>query len=206
MWGTRPLRYTALLGFHALCPNPEMSLLPAQLLSFLLHVGSLKRTPRAGWVRKGIPQPESVAGHMYRMSVMALTIPSEHPIDVSKAVSIAIVHDLAEAIVGDITPMDGIPKNVKQQMELDAMVELTSLLPVEQGKLVMNLFLEYEAGETIEARFVKDLDKLDMVVQAHEYHKEYSNIDLSEFFDSVRGKLRDSNLQKISEEIPEMSQ
>lgn len=60
-----------------------------------------------GWVRKDIDKPESIADHMYRMALMGL-IATSTSLDTSKLVKMAIVHDIAEAIVGDITPHDGV--------------------------------------------------------------------------------------------------
>lgn len=71
---------------------------------------------RTGWVRKGIPEAESIADHMYRMSVLAL-MSEDQNLDIFRCVALAVVHDLAEAEVGDITPFDGISKEEKQRME-----------------------------------------------------------------------------------------
>lgn len=59
---------------------------------------------------------ESIADHMYRMSIMAQLI--EDPfIDKNKCIKMALVHDMAEAITGDITPDDGISANEKTRLE-----------------------------------------------------------------------------------------
>lgn len=68
----------------------------------------------------GIPfdKTESIADHMYRMSVMVQTVlkPSD-PINKDKCIKMALVHDMAEAITGDITPDDGISAEEKNKME-----------------------------------------------------------------------------------------
>jgi putative hydrolase of HD superfamily len=76
-------------------------------------------------VHKGIDKPESIASHMYRMAIMALCLPQHLDIDGVKTVvdktrcmQMSIVHDLAESIVGDITPHCGITKDAKRTMEL----------------------------------------------------------------------------------------
>lgn len=74
-------------------------------------------------------------------------------------VSLATVHDMAEAVTGDIAPSHGISKEDKHKMEEDAMHTLTRgyLDGDVAGRRIHNLWLEYEAQETPEARYVKDL-------------------------------------------------
>ena len=191
-------------------------------------------TKRTGWVRRGVPQPESVADHSFRVALFALvasssssqssssfsssptaaaattepTPPRPPAFDASRAVKIALVHDLAEAIVGDIAPGDNVPKEEKARREAEAMAEMRRMLEgcsgggsggnssksnnVTIGAEVESLFEEYERGETPEAQLVKDCDKLEMLLQAVEYEKGADNppLDLSEFFESVRGRLK----------------
>jgi putative hydrolases of HD superfamily len=69
--------------------------------------GRLKQLKRQGWVDRGVEQPESVADHSYRLALMTMVIASRDPeIDASRAVRLALVHDLPEALAGDITPFD----------------------------------------------------------------------------------------------------
>ena len=65
---------------------------------FAHTVGLLKRQKRTGWVLRGVPLPESVADHSYRMAMLAM-ICSVPGVDSGRAVQIALVHDLAEAHV-----------------------------------------------------------------------------------------------------------
>ncbi|KAJ2790160.1 hypothetical protein H4R20_007059, partial [Coemansia guatemalensis] len=78
----------------------------SSVIEFLSIVERLKRTKRTGWINNGISGPESIADHMYRMGIMAMLI-DDASIDRSKCVKMSIVHDLAEALIGDITPYDG---------------------------------------------------------------------------------------------------
>lgn len=101
----------------------------------------------------------------------------------------ALVHDMAESIVGDITPHDGVSKGTsaqgfvwrsliaeeKHQREVEAMKHLTSLLPgafAPNAKVLQELFDEYEAGASTEAILVKDVDKYELLVQAVEYERD----------------------------------
>ena len=49
------------------------------------------------------------------------------------------------------------------------------------------LMQEYEDQNSSDAKFVKDLDKFDMILQAHEYETDQSHLNLQEFFDSTKG-------------------
>jgi putative hydrolase of HD superfamily len=88
----------------------------------------------------------------------------------------AIVHDLAEAIVGDIIPGQ-MPKEEKSKLEANAMIKIKETLGnTAEAQFIHELWLEYELAETPEALFCKDLDKFEMIVQAFEYEKRNHDI------------------------------
>ena len=80
-------------------------------------VEQLKLQKRTGWVRNDVKSPESIADHMYRMAILSLLSEEDQELDIGKCVQMAVVHDLAEASVGDITPFDGVTKEAKQKLE-----------------------------------------------------------------------------------------
>ena len=166
----------------------------SDVIDFLSAARGLKTTLRTGWVmREASPRIESVADHSWRITLMAMvaggaSVP--HGIDTNKVLQMALVHDLAESSVGDITPHCGVSDQDKHAMELEAMEKLTMKLG-EQGKKFLELWQEYERGESMEAKLCKDLDKLEMILQALEYEKDGENKkSLDGFFDSTRGKWR----------------
>ncbi|KAH9849835.1 HD domain-containing protein [Lenzites betulinus] len=154
-------------------------------LAFFHILERLKTQKRTGWVNHNVPGPESISDHMYRMSVLAMCT-SDPDLDVSKCVMMAVVHDLAEAQVGDIAPSDGIPKAEKRRLEAEAMHnfvhEMLHNSPAAQR--IEALWKEYEEGETKEAKFVKDLDRFEMACQASEYERNHGMKTLQPFFDS----------------------
>uniref|UniRef100_I1JGU3 HD domain-containing protein n=1 Tax=Glycine max TaxID=3847 RepID=I1JGU3_SOYBN len=97
-------------------------------IDFLSICHRLKATKRTGWVRKDVKNPESIADHMYRMSLMALIASDVPGVDRNKCIKMAIVHDIAEAIVGDITPLDGVSKAEKNQREQEALDHMCKVL------------------------------------------------------------------------------
>lgn len=151
----------------------------------LKEILGLKNVLRAGWVRAGIESPESVAAHSWGMSMLALKLASKE-LDLARVLSLCIVHDIPEVRVGDLTPHDD--TSTKAEDELNAMKEMA---PEWVG-----LFEEYEQGQTPEAKFVKQLDKLDMALQAEIYQSK-SAISLGEFIESARLRIDDEVLKNL---------
>jgi putative hydrolase of HD superfamily len=168
------------------------------LLRFFHLAGRLKDTPRAGWVLRGISDAESVAEHSHRAALLALVLaPRARPrLDAARCVAMALVHDLAEALVGDITPFDGIGVDEKLRREDAAMRRLAALAD-DDGLLV--LWREYAAGVSPEAHFVKELDKLETVLQAAEYGARdgAGHAALAEFWDAAGARLSSAGTRAL---------
>lgn len=166
----------------------------ADLLKFMSLVGKLKSTKRTGWVYRGVKSPESVSDHMYRMAIMSFLLTGREEgtnINRDRCIKLALVHDMAECIVGDITPFDGVSKEEKHRREKQTMEYLSSLVGEEVGKEFLLLWQEYEDQETKEAKFVKDLDRFEMILQAHEYEDSEGKPGwLQEFFDFTKDKFQ----------------
>ncbi len=136
----------------------------------LIEALGLKGVVRAGWIRAGVKNPESVAAHSWGMAMLATQLcPGD--LNFQRVLELCILHDVAEVRVGDITPHDGIAPEEKHRQETEAIQEM--------GIEASAIFEEYEAQETPESQFVRYLDKLDMALQAEIY--ESQNLDLSEF-------------------------
>lgn len=137
--------------------------LAREALALLSRATELKHVDREGWKRVGITAPESVAAHSYGVALAALLLaPPE--LNKEKLLAMALLHDLAEIEVGDITPHDGVSREMKHAREHAAMRELLVSFPH-----LLALFEEAEAGNSEEARFLHALDKLDMRVTAERY-------------------------------------
>jgi putative hydrolase of HD superfamily len=149
----------------------------------------LKTTKRAGWVRFGISEGESISDHMYRMSILTMMAPSSisSKLDILKCCRMALIHDMAEALVGDITPVDKISKEEKSRRETETMDYIcTNLLGKFNGGLngkdIRAIWQEYEDSETAESHFVHDIDKIELLVQMTEYERSHNcDKDLGEF-------------------------
>lgn len=82
---------------------------------------------------------------------------------------IAIVHDLAEVVVGDITPADNVPAKLKKEMEMNALKDMLKEFDEKFQNEIVSLFKEYEEGTSVEAQIVRDLDKYEMMLMAFQY-------------------------------------
>ncbi|KUI55020.1 hypothetical protein VP1G_02343 [Cytospora mali] len=152
----------------------------------------LKTTKREGWRRFGINRGESIADHMYRMAMITMFIPPglAGRIDQNKCIKMCLIHDMAESLVGDITPVDGVPKPEKSRREAETMDYLTKNLlgNVWGGKGAVNaeeiraIWQEYEDSKTLDSHFVHDVDKMELILQMVEYEKRGERkLDLGEF-------------------------
>jgi len=162
--------------------------------------GNLKRTPRTGWLNSGISKAdcESVADHSWRMSIMVmlydLAANDGLQLDVGRMTQMCVVHDVAETITGDITPekSSGITREEKTKREEEAMEKILGAM--EGGSAAANnlktIWREYEDGDTDEAKFVKDVDRIEMISQAVIYERRFPDVKLDGFFESTKGKAR----------------
>jgi len=143
-------------------PNFTSSLKMADPVRFLHAIEKLKTTKRTGWIERGINGAESISDHMYRMSIMAMIV-KDPALDKNRCIQMALVHDLAESIAGDITPHAPITKQEKYKLEDDAFKELCGMLGNSaESQLMYELWQEYEDASTPEAKLVKDLDKFEV--------------------------------------------
>uniref|UniRef100_A0A0K0DVT4 5'-deoxynucleotidase HDDC2 n=1 Tax=Strongyloides stercoralis TaxID=6248 RepID=A0A0K0DVT4_STRER len=149
-------------------------------------LGNLKHLKRTGWTKwSEIKDVETVACHMYRMAMLSMSIREIRPdLDINRVIKICLVHDLAEALVGDITPYCGVSDEDKFNLEKEGFEKIIQYLPKKTGEEWFDYWIEYEKQETAEARCVKQLDKYDMISQAFYYENTY-DIDLSDFFNST---------------------
>lgn len=152
----------------------------------LQAVPALKEVLRSGWLRVGLKHPESVAAHSWGVAALALSLCPPN-LDRAKVIEIALVHDWAEAYVGDLTPYDQVSPQDKASREAIAFKQISKPLP--NGSLMYERFQEYQANTTKEAQFVHALDKIDMALQAAAYTKSFPEFSFAEFTESARNYL-----------------
>ena len=136
----------------------------ASRLDFLRQAERLKDTLRSAYTSTG--RTESVAEHTWRLTLLVITFADALPdIDVLKLLKICILHDLGEAVDGDIpAPLQSASAS-KSVKERDDFLSLAEALPEELRAEFVSLWDEYEAGESTEARAAKALDKVETILQ-----------------------------------------
>lgn len=172
-----------------------------KIIQIIGIIGKLKHLKRAGWVKNNIPDPESVAEHSFMVAVMALVLAEEIGVNQARAVKMALIHDIGEAEIGDIITAHGekilIDRKIKVTPERKAFEKIFNLTDSDE---YLQIFDEFEANQTAEARFVRQLDKLEMAIQAFEYEKLYK-INLEPFYINSRPVILHKYLRKIFEDI-----
>ena len=173
------------------------------LACFFHLAGKLKLEKRKGWLDRGVRDCESVADHSFRLALMSLVFAERQKLDAGRALKLAIVHDLPEAICGDIAvrvkeEMQKVSNNEKKLLEESALKREMELLPLDVAREVKALWEEYEARETKEAKLVYELDRLEAIFQAVEYEKAGNfKVSLQEFFDYANARIENSELREV---------
>lgn len=133
-------------------------------LDFLREAERLKSTLRSGFTSTG--RPESTAEHTWRLCLMALVFSEEFGnVDLLRLIKLCIVHDLGEALSGDIPAVlqtEGFDKAAQERADLEV---LTRALPPLKRAEILALWEEYEAASSPEAVLAKGLDKLETILQ-----------------------------------------
>jgi putative hydrolases of HD superfamily len=162
------------------------------LSPFFHSVLQLKSVRRAGWVSKvKVEDAESVADHTFSTCAMAMLLSDMLGLDTQRAMKMAILHDLAESIVGDYMPGD-VAAGQKLAQEKNAMESILSGLPKKTRKEYEKIWLEFLQNKTDVAKFVHRVDKLEMALQASQYAKQgYAAKSLAPFFESAKTAVGD---------------
>lgn len=209
----------------------------AGIARFLHRVGRLKATPRTGRLDRGISQAEteSVADHSFRVALVAWLAASVPPasadepaLDADRVLRLAVIHDLTEALTGDMPPHDpgtG-PANddesarrrflnqrhirseerlaAKRAAEDAAMADLRTALPAAVADTLQALWDELQAGTSPEARFVKQVDKLETYLQSREYLARYPAAPMTSFATEIAEALHDRRLRALCDAISDL--
>jgi putative hydrolase of HD superfamily len=134
------------------------------VLAFLRAAERLKTVTRSGWTSTG--KAESVAEHTWRLCLMAMVLYGRaEDIDLARLLKMCVIHDLGEAIGGDVPAPAQLAGSPKAGQERADLVSLVEPLPALGRREILELWDEYEAASSPEAKVAKGLDKLETILQ-----------------------------------------
>lgn len=155
-----------------------------QLLEFFRDIDQLKHTERQGWKDIGVEGTrDTIASHSFGAALIVWSLAEEEDVDSEKAVKMLLMHDLIMSYVEDYTPGDEEFES-KRGKEEAAKDDLIQDVPENIRNEFRQLFEEFQAGETETAKFARECDKLDTLLQALIYSEKLGEDHLKEFLDS----------------------
>lgn len=179
------------------CPTNDADEPADELLELLSRIGRLEDFPRTGWLTGGVQNPESVSAHLYEVAVVTLWLADrvEPDVDTERALRIALLHDVGEAMLTDL------PRPVKHFIgdgavdEAEAAAAETVLGDLGDGWL--DAVESYEALDSPEARIVKAADRIQMLAKSLQYDSQDRG-DVDRFWE-VEENFRDFGFPLVAE-------
>ncbi len=111
---------------------------------------------------------ENDAEHSWHLAVMAIVLAgySDKPIDLLKVLKMVLIHDIVEIDAGDTFIYSTTKDHDNTEEELAAAKRIFGILPAEQAEELIEIWKEFEAAETDEAKFAKSLDRFEPLLQS----------------------------------------
>ena len=169
------------------------------ITKFFFELGALKHTTRSGWSVAGVPKPEVVASHVFRMAHIGYMLAEMEKCDKDKVLRMILFHDVPETRIGDFHK---VASNYidKGEGEMRAAADQSKLLPPAIGKDYMELLKEFEERKTKEAIVARDADYLEAAITAKEYLiNGYKHT--QEYLDRIKAVLITESAKKILIEV-----
>ncbi|MBW5423331.1 HD domain-containing protein [Streptomyces sp. BG9H] len=169
-----------------------------EVAHFLWEAGTLKTARRTGWWMAGVRDPESVAEHAWRTSVIASVIATLEGVDAARAAHMAVWHDSQETRTGDVNHLG---KKYAAPGNPEAVTaDQTAGMPEVLRTAVRALVAEYEAKESPEATCARDADKLECMLQGLEYRAQgYASA--QRWIDNSRARIVTESGQRLADEL-----
>ncbi|WP_223271303.1 HD family hydrolase [Buttiauxella sp. B2] len=138
----------------------------SEVINFLMEIDKLKLVERRTKII-GHGRQENSAEHSWHFAVAAMSLAPFAPedVDISRVVQMALLHDIVEIDVGDVLVYDLAARAAIAEKEAIAAKRLFGLLPEPQSTQFLQLWLEYEAGVSADARFAGALDRILPILQ-----------------------------------------
>lgn len=203
--------------------NPELE----AILDFILDVGKLKKMPRLYWMLRGIKDPETVAGHIFILTIMAWIVGREKKeLNMEKLLKMALCHELSAVYTGDTTPYDRIlPKNEKgrkktlekmirlsqekkkwifledSKKEKKSLEKLAKKIGTNLKKEMLQLWQEYRLKSSFEGRFLSQLNILAVLLQGLLYEKKFKEFSAQPLWEWAFENCEEPTILKLLQEM-----
>ena len=166
-----------------------------ELVQFLFETGHLKNVDRSGWWLLGNKDPESVAEHSFRCTIMGYILAKRENVDASKVIMMCLFHDVHETRTNDLHKV--VQKYIKQEEAGDKATE-DQLKPLKDsiGKEISDVLGELTNQESRESVVAKDADILECAMQAREYQVQGYEAAV-DWLDRADSKLKCESARKI---------
>jgi putative hydrolase of HD superfamily len=170
----------------------------AQVARFFYEAGTLKQSRRTGWWMAGVRDPESVAEHAWRTSLIASVIASLEGADPARTALLAVWHDSQETRTGDVNHL---AKKYAEEADPQAVTtDQVAGMPESLASTVRDLVAEYEGRESPEAICARDADKLECLLQGIEYRAQGYEL-AQRWIDNSRSRIVTKTGQALADQL-----
>ncbi len=162
---------------------------------FMLAANRIKSLKRSGWVLSGIDEPEHVGDHSFGVALLSYIMAKNMGLDADKCMRMGLIHDVCEAVHGDIArrpteALQGITNREKEAIEDRSMRRMLSVLSRKDRAHFAGLWRESIEMKTPESRVVRAADGMDLLLQLTEYSKRIGDAErLEEFLTTSKRKM-----------------
>ncbi len=173
------------------------------IAKFVFEAGTLKRTKRAWLKAEGVPNPESVADHNFRVILLGYIMAKLEGADSGRVMEMCTFHELPETRIGDLDKIAQAYFN-KDKIEVDIFNQQVSAFPEKMRKPLSDMFGEMSERKTKEAVIARDADVLELLFQAKEYADSGYHGCLY-WLDRNNGLLKTETAKKLFSELMKMN-
>ena len=193
-------------------------------LKFLLEIGKLKTMPRTGWVLRNVKNPETIAEHIFLLTIASWILGQKKRLNLEKLIKMSLVYEICEVYAGDTTPYDGIVpnNNAKKTLERwprflqkekekrffkdyekerEALKKIISELPISLKKEIFEFWDDCKKRQMPEGKFVNQVYWLVTYLQALQYFKQNRKFPILAWYEQMREFIDDQTLLELMEEM-----
>ena len=139
-----------------------------KILNFIVEIEKLKDVRRK--TRPvGLNRYENSAEHSWHVCISALMLKdyANDEVNIDRVIKMLLIHDLGEIDAGDTIIYSGETQEIKNK-EAECLERILKILPNNESKKYMDLWNEFESGETSDSKFARSIDRVPPIL--HNLH------------------------------------